>query len=107
MDEVIRDAQTAIALGHAALQKGLWELGLARYSYALGIVNALFGLSQTGQIELTQQEDTFLASLSMELEESIGKIKDEWGNGHRHKNPPNRGLAIAADAMLEEITLVE
>lgn len=105
MDEVIRDARKAIALGHAALRKGLWELGLARYSYALGIVNTLFGLVQTGEIESTSQQGMFLAAFSMELEESIGRIKEEWGNGHH--NPPNRGLAKAADAMLGEITLVE
>ena len=101
MDELMDKVKRAITLGHAALQKGLWELGLARYSYAAGLIDAFFTLSQTGEIDLTEQEDLFLASSLTTLEDSIERIRKEWGNGHH--NPPNRGLAKAAEAILKEL----
>jgi hypothetical protein len=103
MDQVMREVKRALALGDSAIKKGMWELGLARYSYAAGLLRALHDLSQTGNLEpeLTHQEEVFLAASVAHVEEAIESIRAEWGNGHH--NPPNRGLAKAAAAMLDEV----
>lgn len=89
------------ALGKRAIKSGLWELALARYSQAVGMVQMLRFMYENGMVEISYEERKRLSALVMKLEAALETIELEWGNGHR--NPPNRNLAKAAAEMIKTL----
>ena len=89
------------ALGKRAIKSGLWELALARYSQAVGMVQMLRLLFEAGSVEISFDERKRLSALLLTLEAALETIELEWGNGHH--NPPNHDLAKAASEMIKTL----
>ena len=102
MEEALRDATEAIRMAKSAIARGMIELALMRYGVALGSLKTLFTLAQTQEIDLTQQEEMFLAKMIQKLEDDAELLVADWGNGHR--NPPRHQVARVGEAILKELS---
>ena len=102
-EESLRKAQEEVRLAHAALLKGAWELALTHLGYAAGIVDTLFRLAQTGNLETTAAQDDLLIRISLKLEVEVERVRSAMGNGHKMNPSSKRQCAAAADYLLEQL----
>ena len=101
MEEILKAAKKAVELAKSALRKGWPEMALLRYGQAIGMVQAYLLLSQTQEIELTQEDDVMLIRMIGALERETELIIADWGNGHR--NPPRHEIARVGRVMLKDV----
>lgn len=102
MEEALKNAAKAIEMAKSAIARGMIELALMRYGVALGILNAIFTMAQTQEIDLTQKEEMLLAKMIQKLEDDAELLVADWGNGHR--NPPRHQVARVGEAILKELS---
>ena len=102
--DIVEAIHEVYALGKRAIKNGLWELALARYSQAVGMIQLLRLLFESGQVKVSFEDRKRLSALVMTIEAGLENIELEWGNGH--KNPPNRNLAKAASQMIRTLRTI-
>ena len=101
MEEILKAVTKAVVLAKSALRKWWVEMALMRYGQAIGMAQAYLLLSQTQEVDLTQQEDMELIRVIGALEKEANLIVADWGNGHR--NPPRHEVARVGRMMLKDI----
>lgn len=94
--------QESLELANKASKKGLYNLALARYSQALGMLQMLWLVYDKGDIHITKRGQEMLATLTGWIEAGYQKLIVLMGNGR--KNPKVKdSVAQASRYMLKDL----
>jgi hypothetical protein len=100
MDKLLKMIEAEIVMAERAVKAKIWTLALAHYFGTGQMLNVIWTLQASGQLEVTRKQETVLAAFSVQVTDGLRRVGRLGGNGQHN---PGDGIKGQAEELYQRL----